>query len=64
MKKQYVELSSTDREYLEARLHKGKLKAKTFRRALALLEMDRGQTYIAVTQIVKWTIPTLSALAR
>jgi transposase len=64
MKKQYVQLSSTDREYLETLISKGELKAKTFRRALTLLELDRGQTYTAVAQIVKMTIPTLSTLAR
>jgi hypothetical protein len=42
MKKQYVQLSPTDREYLETLISKGELKAKTFRRALALLELDRG----------------------
>jgi transposase len=64
MEKQYVQLSPTDREYLEALISKGELKAKTFRRALALLELDRGQTYTAVAQIVKMTIPTISTLAR
>jgi putative transposase len=64
MKKQYVQLSPTDREYLEALISKGELKAKTFRRALALLELERGQTYTAVAQIVKMTIPTLSTLAQ
>jgi transposase len=64
MKKQYVQLSPTDREYLEALISKGELKAKTFRRALALLELERGQTYTAVAQIVKMTLPTLSTLAQ
>lgn len=63
MKKQYVQLSSTDREYLEALISKGELKAKTYRRALSLLEMDRGQTYTAVSKTVKMTIGTLSTLA-
>lgn len=42
-KKKYVQLNPTNREYLEALIHKGELKAKTFRRVLALLELDRGQ---------------------
>jgi putative transposase len=29
-----------------------------------MLELDRGQTYKAVSQTVKMTIPTLSTLAR
>jgi putative transposase len=64
MKKQYVQLSPTDREYLETLISQGELKAKTYRRALSLLELDRGQTYTAVSQTVKMTIPTLSTLAR
>ena len=64
MKKQYIQLSPIDREYLEALLSKGELKAKTYRRALSLLELDRGQTYTAVSKTVKMTIPTLSTLAR
>lgn len=64
MKKQHIQLSPTDREYLETLISQGELKAKTYRRALSLLELDRGQTYTAVSQTVKMTIPTLSTLAR
>ena len=60
MKKQHVQLSQVDREYLEALISKGELKAKTYRRALSLLELDRGQTYTAVSKILQVTIPTLS----
>ena len=63
MKKQYLQLSPIDREYLEALISKGELKAKTYRRALSLLELDRGQTYTAVSKTVKMSIPTLSTLA-
>jgi putative transposase len=63
MKKQYIQLSPIDREYLEALISRGELKAKTYRRALSLLELDRGQTYTAVSKTVKMTIPTLSTLA-
>ena len=63
MNKQHIQLSPTDREYLEALISKGELKAKTYRRALALLELDRGQTYTAVSKTVKTTIATLSTLA-
>jgi putative transposase len=64
MKKQYVQLSPIDREYLEALISQGELKAKTYRRALSLLELDRGLTYTTVSKTVKMTIPTLSSLAR
>ena len=59
----HIQLSPTDREYLEALISKGELKAKTYRRALSLLELDRGQTYTAVSKTVKTTIATLSTLA-
>ena len=63
MNKQHVQLSPVDREYLEALISKGELKAKTYRRALSLLELDRGQTYSAVSKTVKVSIATLSTLA-
>jgi transposase len=63
MNKQHVQLSPVDREYLEALISKGELKAKTYRRALSLLELDRGQTYTVVSRTVKTTIATLSTLA-
>ena len=63
MKKQHVQLSDTDRAYLEALISKSELSAKVYRRALGLLELDRGQTYTAVSKILKVTIPTLSGWA-
>jgi transposase len=63
MKKQHVKLSDVDREYLEALIKKGELPVKVYRRALALLELDRGQTYTAVSNTLQITIPTLSNLA-
>jgi len=60
MNKQHLQLSPNDREYLEALISKGELKAKTYRRALSLLELDRGQTYTAVSKTVKSTIATVS----
>jgi transposase len=63
MNKQHIKLSPNDREYLEALTSKGELKAKIYRRALSLLELDRGQTYTAVSKTVKSTIATVSTLA-
>jgi len=63
MKKQHVQLSDTDRAYLEALISKGELSVKVYRRALGLLELDRGQTYTALSKILKVTIPTLSGWA-
>ena len=63
MKKQHVQLSDVDREYLETLISQGELPVKVYRRALALLELDRGQTYTAVSKTLQVTIPTLSKWA-
>ena len=42
MKKEHVKLSEADRTYLENLIKKGSLAAKTYKRALSLLELDRG----------------------
>jgi putative transposase len=60
MKKQHVQLTSADREHLETLIRKGQQTAKAYRRALSLMELDRGQTYTAVSKTVQVTIPTLS----
>lgn len=62
-KKQHVQLSNEDREYLETLISKGDLTAKAYRRALALLELDRGQSYTAVSGTLKVSIVTLSKWA-
>jgi len=62
-KKHHVQLSNEDREYLETLTGKGELTAKAYRRALALLELDRGQTYTAVSSTLKVSIVTLSKWA-
>jgi putative transposase len=50
MKKQHVLLSENDRQYLDSLLATGELPVKVYRRALALLELDRGKTYTAVAE--------------
>jgi putative transposase len=45
MKKEHVTLSAADRETLTALLAKGSFKATAFKRATALLELDRGKTF-------------------
>ncbi len=63
MKKQHVQLSPFDRESLEALTRQGERTAKAYRRALALLELDRGKTYTEVSKTLQVTIPTLSGWA-
>lgn len=50
MKKQHIKLSKEDQKYLEEILSKGKLTAKKYKRATALLEMQRGKTLQEVAQ--------------
>jgi transposase len=63
MKKKHVQLSHEDRAYLETLISKGELTAKAYRRALALLELDRGQTYTTVSGTLQVSIVTLSKWA-
>lgn len=63
MKKQHVQLSPADRDYLESLTRQGEQTAKIYRRALALQELDRGRTYTEVSKTLKMTVPTLSGWA-
>jgi len=61
MKKEHVKLSEADRTYLENLIKKGSLLAKSYKRALALLELDRGRTFTDVAEsvgVVKQTTST------
>ena len=44
MRKQHLQLKDDERVALQAVLAKGSLKARVFKRATGLLELDRGQT--------------------
>ena len=50
MKKRHIKLRKKDRDHLESLISKGKLPAKMFKRATALLELDRGKTLQAVAE--------------
>lgn len=50
MPKEPLELSPTDRHYLEALLRKGTMGVKQFKRATALLELDRGKSITAIAE--------------
>lgn len=63
MKKQHVQLTAADREHLENLIRQGQQSARAYRRALGLLELDRGQTYTAVSKTLRVCIPTLSKWA-
>lgn len=62
MKKQHVQLNEDERERLEALVNKGKQSARAYKRAIALLELDRGKTMTAVTETLGMTHNTVRAL--
>jgi transposase len=59
MKENHIQLKEKERTQLEALLAKGKLGAKVFKRATALLELDRGKTMTAVAQTLGVSYPTV-----
>ena len=63
MKKEHVNLTDSDRTYLTNLIRKGSLPAKTYKRALALLELNRGRTFTEVATIVGVTKQTVSIWA-
>ncbi len=64
MKKQHINLSEKDRNYLENLFTKGNLPAKMYKRVLALLILDRGSTFTAVAEIVGMAKQTISTWAK
>ena len=64
MKKQHVQLNEHDRPYLESLIATGELPVKVYRRALALLELDRGKTYTAVAETLNVSNHTVSTWAK
>ena len=61
MNKQHITLSDTDRSTLTELLAHGTLSVRTFKRATALLELDRGKTLVEVAATLQLTYPTVSS---
>lgn len=61
MRKQHLTLSQADRSFLLNILNKGSLKARVYKRATALLKLDRGQTMSAVSQTLGVSYPSVLA---
>jgi putative transposase len=61
MNKQHITLSDTDRSTLERLLSHGTLSARKFKRATALLELDRGKTLAAVAAILQANYNTVAS---
>lgn len=64
MKKEHVNLSDDDRTYLQSLIKQSDLPVKTYKRALALLELDRGRTFTEVAEIVGVVMQTTSTWAK
>jgi putative transposase len=62
MKKEHVHLSAVDREALVSLVSQGKSSARTYKRAIALLELDRGRTITAVAETLGVTHNTVRTL--
>jgi transposase len=61
MKKQHITLTETQQQELEAFLAKGELPARLFKRATAILALNRGATLEAVATLVNVTNDTVRA---
>jgi len=61
MKKAHVKLKQAELDHLEGLLSKGSLAAKTFKRATALLELNRGKTFTEVATTVGVVKQTVSS---
>lgn len=62
-KKEHIQLSEADQSTLNKLISQGNQSAKAYRRAFALLELNRGQTYTAVAQTVGVTKQSVSIWA-
>jgi transposase len=61
MNKQHITLSDADRSTLTTLLAHSRLSAKTFKRATALLELDRGKTLVEVAATLQTHYTTIAS---
>jgi len=61
MKKSHVQLLETEREYLQGLLSKGRLNVRVQKRALGLLELDKGKSYQSVSKMFGMSYPAVHA---
>jgi transposase len=60
MNKEHVHLTEADKTYLQKLISKGTLSIRTYKRAVALLELNQGLTFLAVADKLDVTHQTLS----
>lgn len=61
MKKEHLKLNEADKTYLENLLSKGSMTVKAYKRATALLELDRGKGYKEIAPALGVTYQTVSS---
>ena len=64
MKKNHVQLTSEEGETLIKLTKKGNVSGRKYKRAMALLELNKGKTYAAVSDLLDVGANTLSTLAK
>lgn len=64
MKKQHIKLSESDKKDLENLIATGNHSARQYKRAIALLELNRGKTFTSVSQTVGVVHQTVSEWAK
>lgn len=64
MKKDHITLRAADKTYLEELIGQGQLPVKVHRRAVSLLELNRGKSYEAVAETLGLHANTVSRLAK
>jgi putative transposase len=60
MHKEHIKLSQADQDFLMTMISKGQLPARIFRRATALLELNRGKTLGAVSETLQVGYQTIA----
>ena len=61
MEQQHMKLSAKDKKHLQDLVSKGSLPARVFKRATALLELDRGRGFGAVAKTLGGCYPSVSS---
>ena len=64
MKKQHLKLTESDEKYLTQLLSKGQAKARVIRRAMGLLQLDQGETFQKVAELLGIDYYTVSIWRR
>lgn len=60
MKKKHLDLTDKNRVYLEGLIKSSSLKAKTFKRATTLLELDRGKSLGEISQTLRVSVASVA----